>query len=120
MDTNARAISLRKNQTHAEALLWYRLRDRRLGGHKFRRQLPIGPFIADFVCMSARLIVEVDGGQHAERRDYDEVRRRYLMERGFRVIRFWNNDVLQRADAVLESVLAAVEERLAGLGRAPR
>ena len=96
---------LRQTLTDAESLLWYRLRDRRLGGYKFRRQVPLGPYIADFVCISARLIVEVDGGQHAEVKNYDEARTRYLRSKGFRVIRFWNNEVLANLDGVLQVIL---------------
>jgi very-short-patch-repair endonuclease len=105
MQGSKRANHLRQTLTDAESLLWYRLRDRRLGGHKFRRQVPLGPYVADFVCMSARVVVEVDGGQHAEAKPYDEARTRYLRSKGFRVIRFWNNEVLASLDGVLQVIL---------------
>jgi len=95
------ARRLRKSSPDAEHRFWFHVRDRRLGGYKFRRQLPIGPYVVDFVCISARLIVELDGGQHAEQRRYDEGRDRYLREQGFIVLRFWNNDVLENMDGVL-------------------
>ena len=96
---------LRKSQTDAELRLWQRLRNRQLGNFKFRRQHPFPPFIVDFVCPEGRLIVEIDGGQHAEDRDADERRTLALQAHGYRVIRFWNNDVLQNMEGVLESIL---------------
>jgi very-short-patch-repair endonuclease len=97
------AKSLRVNATDAEIMLWRLLRSRRLASMKFRRQVPIGPWIVDFVSFEQRLIVEADGSQHAEceddkRRDYD------LSERGFRVLRFWNNDILLQSQSVLEMI----------------
>jgi very-short-patch-repair endonuclease len=93
--------------TDAERKLWTILRARQLGGAKFRRQQPIGPFIADFVCQEARLIVEADGGQHAE--NVGDVRRTAFLEsKGYRVLRFWNNDILQNLEGVAESVLGAL------------
>ena len=79
-----------------------------MSGYRFRRQMPVGSYIADFVCLRARLIVEIDGGQHAEFLLDDLERTRDLAHRGFRVIRFWNNEVLQRTEAVLESILEAL------------
>uniref|UniRef100_UPI002620CE04 endonuclease domain-containing protein n=1 Tax=Dokdonella sp. TaxID=2291710 RepID=UPI002620CE04 len=102
------ARNLRRNSTDAENRLWYYLRDRRLGGFRFRRQVPLGRYVADFVCMRERLIVELDGGQHMDHRADDEERSRYLERAGFRVLRFWNDDVLLRTEAVLESLLAAL------------
>ncbi|RZI91807.1 MAG: endonuclease domain-containing protein [Variovorax sp.] len=105
-----RARSLRKDATDAESLLWFHLRDRRLGNHKFRRQRPIGPYFADFACLEAKLIVELDGGQHVEAVDYDETRTGFMVAQGFRVLRFWNNEVLAQTSAVLERILQALQE----------
>ena len=104
-----KARSLRKGMTDAERLLWQHLRNRRLQGCKFRRQHSIGPYIADFVCADKMLVVELDGGQHSERVGYDERRTRYLEAKGYRVIRFWNNEVLQQTDAVLSSILNEID-----------
>jgi very-short-patch-repair endonuclease len=102
------ARSLRKNMTDAEKHLWYHLRDRRLAGYKFRRQVPIGPFIADFLCLTEKVIVEIDGGQHALNKDADRQRTSFLNRRGFRVVRFWNNEVFAEKEAVLSRILAAL------------
>jgi very-short-patch-repair endonuclease len=83
---------LRRNETDTEKRLWYRLRRQQLNGFRFRRQHPIGPFIVDFVCLSEKLIVELDGGQHAEQITADSERTAWLEGRGYRVLRFWNND----------------------------
>ena len=96
---------LRALQTEAEKKIWSRLRNRQLAGFKFRRQYPIPPYIVDFVCLEARLILEIDGGQHALRQDADERRTAALESRGFQVVRFWNNEVLSTTDAVLDRVL---------------
>lgn len=85
--------------------LWHHLRDRRLSGFKFRRQVPVGPYFADFCCAEQRLIVELDGGQHVEQQAYDAERSLYLREQGFTVLRFWNDQVLQETEAVLEEIL---------------
>lgn len=103
--TTSRARSLRNLETDAEARLWYHLRDRRLGGFKFRRQVPVGPYFADFACLEKRLIVEVDGGQHANQASQDEQRSTYLREQGFTVLRFWNDQVLLKTEAVLTEIL---------------
>lgn len=100
----SRARRLRRNLTDAERKLWSRLRRRQLDGHYFRRQVPVGRFIVDFLCKERRLIVEVDGGQHAERRRADAARSLRLQARGYRVIRFWNNDVIGNIDGVLETI----------------
>ena len=100
-----RSRILRRNQTAAETRLWHHLRDHRLAGFKFRRQLPIGPYFADFVCAQRRLIIELDGGQHAEQADQDARRSAYLSKQGYTVIRFWNDQVLKETDAVLEEIL---------------
>ncbi len=105
-----RARHLRRTMTDAERLLWRHLRGRQLGGHKFRRQVPVGRYIADFLCQEARLIVELDGGQHAERADYDDKRTAVLESLGYRVIRFWNTDVLANTDGVLTTILNELAE----------
>ncbi|MBI4668949.1 MAG: endonuclease domain-containing protein [Elusimicrobia bacterium] len=104
------ARALRRNPPDAELKIWYLLRDRQLGGYKFRRQFPIGPYIADFCCWKKRLIVELDGGQHAEQADKDAQRTCYLNSQGFRVLRFWDNETLTQTHAVLEKILEALEE----------
>jgi len=105
-----RARSLRRRSTRAERALWQVLRDRQPAGAKFRRQCPIGPFIVDFICMEQRLIVEADGGQHGEQTAEDLRRTRHLESEGYRVLRFWNNDVLQNLGGVLQVIEAALEE----------
>jgi very-short-patch-repair endonuclease len=99
-----RARELRKNPTEAERKLWAHLRLRQIGGYKFRRQHPLGPYIVDVVCIEKKLIVEVDGGQHDEKRFYDAKRDKWLEEKGFKVIRFWNNEVLRHIDIVKEVI----------------
>ncbi|HEX5509886.1 MAG TPA: DUF559 domain-containing protein [Pseudolabrys sp.] len=103
------ARRLRRDQTDAERMLWLRLRDRRLNGLKFRRQMPVKSYVVDFCCESARLIVELDGGQHAERAE-DEKRTTELEAFGFLVLRFWNNDVLNNLDGVLEVIAATAKQ----------
>jgi len=110
--TNPRARQLRRQATDAERRLWYHLRNRRLGGFKFRQQETIGPFVADFACVECRLVVEADGSQHCDGRDI--ARTQYLQGLGWQVLRFWNDDILVRTDAVLEVVLAACIERQKG------
>lgn len=100
-----RANALRKQLTDAERRLWYHLRSRRLSGYKFRRQHPVGPYFADFACLEAGLIVEVDGGQHADQHDSDARRTAYLQSQGFKVLRFWNHEVLGDTEAVLQAIL---------------
>ncbi len=104
-----REQSLRTDQTHAEALLWHQLRNRSCLRHKFRRQVRIGRYIADFVCNDGKLIVELDGSQHQAQAEYDLARTRFLESRGFRVLRFWNNDVMARMDAVLGKIVLALQ-----------
>jgi very-short-patch-repair endonuclease len=99
-----RVRQLRVNATDAERRLWGALRDRQLGGFKFRRQHRLGPFIVDFICFECRVIVEADGGQHADNK-YDEQRTAWLEQRGWRVIRFWNNDILGNTDGVQEMLM---------------
>ena len=104
------ARGLRRDQTDAERTLWLRLRDRRLNGLKFRRQTPIKSYVVDFCCESARLIVELDGGQHAERSEEDAKRTADLEAYGFLVLRFWNNDVLSNLDGVLATIAATASQ----------
>jgi very-short-patch-repair endonuclease len=104
--TSDKARALRRNQTDAERKLWSALRDHQLAGHWFRRQAPIGPYVADFVCFAKRFIIEVDGGQHAIGQDSDDRRTEWLTSQGFHVIRFWNNDVLQNIEGVCASILS--------------
>ncbi len=99
------ARSLRRSQTDAEAKLWGHLRGRRLDGLKFRRQVPIVGYITDFACVDAKLIIELDGSQHAEREEADAIRTAALRLVGYEVIRFWNADVLKNVDAVLSTIL---------------
>ncbi len=100
---------LRQQGTHAETKLWFELRDRRLGGFKFVRQEAIAPYIVDFVCREKRLIVEVDGGQHAENAR-DRSRDAALAAKVYRILRFWNSDVLGNRDGVLLTILTELEK----------
>ncbi|TWG93255.1 very-short-patch-repair endonuclease [Luteimonas sp. J16] len=104
-----RARALRAAMTDAERALWRCLRLRQLAGHRFRRQVPIGPFVADFACLQAGLVVEVDGGQHAGARG-DRARDAFFRAQGFRVLRFWNHDVPGNAEGVCEVILEALGE----------
>lgn len=108
--TIRKARNLRKTSTNAEKLLWHGLRDRRLGNLKFRRQQTIDRYIVDFICYDRRLIVEVDGSQHTPAAD--EIRTAFLEAQGFRVLRFWNPDVLTNLNGVLETILAAASSPL--------
>jgi very-short-patch-repair endonuclease len=104
-----RARRLRKEMTDAEVRLWLHLRAEQMDGYPFRRQVPMGPYVVDFACLKARLVIEVDGGQHAEEKlDRDRRRTAWLESRGFRVLRFWNHEVLQETEGVLESIRAAL------------
>ena len=113
----ARARALRRNQTPAEAKLWRLLHNHRLLDFKFRRNHPIGSFFADFCCLKlkARLVIEVDGGQHANREeaDYDSRRTAYLQSQGFRVLRFWNHEVSLESERVIEQITEALHARSA-------
>jgi len=111
MDTK-RARELRTDSTDSERRLWQKLKRRQIAGVKFRRQQPIGPYIVDFVCLERCLVIEVDGGQHSERLDEDTKRSQWLEAQGFRVLRFWNNDVLANTDVVAQAVFDAVEKRI--------
>ncbi|SSC66847.1 endonuclease domain-containing protein [Ciceribacter selenitireducens] len=105
------ARALRQNETEAEFRLWSDLRNRQLNGHRFSRQVPLGAYVADFVCRERRLIVELDGSQHAESMA-DEVRTRWLNDHGYSVLRSWNDEVLKERRAVLETILAVLEGRI--------
>ncbi|ARO28516.1 restriction endonuclease type 2-like protein [Rhizobium sp. NXC14] len=103
--TIARARSLRQSDNDAEGKLWQELRDRRFNGHKFVRQLPIGRYFADFACRELRLVVEIDGSQHADNRR-DGIRDSFMTNNGWSVVRFWNVDVLSALPSVLETIVA--------------
>ena len=110
--STGRARDLRRKSTDAEQLLWNRLRDRQLQGEKFRRQVSLGSYVVDFVCFEKKLIVELDGGQHAHavNMERDEVRSTALRAHGFQVLRFWNNDVMGNIEGVLESILSSLRD----------
>lgn len=104
------ARHLRTNTTDVERRLWRHIRQRQVDGFRFRRQVPLGPYIADFVCFEARLVVEVDGGQHAERVAEDARRTAWLKSQEFRVLRFWNNDVFVNMEGVVETIRLALRD----------
>lgn len=108
------AQALRQSATDAEQLLWRYLRARQLGGQKFRRQYPFGPYVLDFVCLAQHLVVELDGGQHSDPAQMlqDQARTRWLQAQGFEVLRFWNREVLQQTSDVLARVLQALTPTL--------
>lgn len=103
------ARHLRRQPTDAEKRLWYVLRTLRGQGFKFRRQHPIDPYVVDFACIEKRLIIEADGGQHADNEE-DTKRTAYLEEKGWQVMRFWNNDILANTEAVLETIAAKLKK----------
>jgi very-short-patch-repair endonuclease len=103
--TKTFARQLRSEMTVAESHLWQQLRSRQIHGLKFRRQHPVGKYILDFACIEAKLAIEVDGGQHNEMQIYDDQRTAWLEAQGWKVLRFWNNEVLQNNEGVLEKVL---------------
>jgi very-short-patch-repair endonuclease len=111
MDNLANAKTMRSTQTPAEQHLWYHLRANRFMGLKFKRQTPLGPYIVDFICLERGVIIEVDGGQHGDDVAYDGRRDQWLASQGFVVLRFWNHDVLNQTEMVLESIRQVVEER---------
>ena len=108
VQSTSRARNLRRRNTRAEWVLWLELRDRRFGGFKFTRQQPIGRYYVDFVCREQRLIVEVDGGQHADNPS-DQIRDAYFNVLGYRVIRVWSNEILGNIEGVLEMLKSEVE-----------
>ena len=112
MSNTTRSRQLRKNLTDAERTLWNILRKRQVSGCKFRRQVPIGSYIVDFVCLENKLVIEVDGGQHTKLESYDAARTAWLEREGFRVIRFWNNQVLTDTDSVQDAIWIAVRDLL--------
>ena len=103
------ARSLRKNQTDAEKILWKNIRNRNFAGYKFKRQFPIGKYIVDFVCFAHKLAIEIDGGQHMDNLEKDLVRTKYIESHGFKVIRFWNNEVMENIESVLETILVEIK-----------
>ncbi|MGK7344466.1 MAG: endonuclease domain-containing protein [Candidatus Nitrospinota bacterium M3_3B_026] len=107
------ARDLRKEPTEAERRLWRRLRMKQMDGVKFRRQHPIGKYIVDFICLEKRLIVEIDGGQHGKERgrEDDKIRDEWFSLRGYKVLRFWNNEVMKNTEGVLETIYKACMER---------
>jgi very-short-patch-repair endonuclease len=112
MAGKAAARRLRRNGTDAERALWRYLRNRSAAGAKFRRQQFIGPYIVDFVCLNARLVIEIDGGQHAVKLTADADRTAFLEREGYRVLRFWNNDVLSNPRGVYETIERALKSPL--------
>ncbi len=109
MGPTARARQLRRHSTEAESALWKHLRARQLDGYKFRRQVPLGQYVVDFVCFERRLIVEIDGGHHQGQAVYDDERTKWLESQGFRVLRFWNNEVLGQMEGVAQAILKELE-----------
>ena len=112
-----RARGLRQTQTDAETLLWHHLRNRNFEGFKFRRQHPVGPYFADFACLEIGLAIELDGGQHVEQAAYDEQRERQFATAGLQTIRFWNHEVLNETEAVLEKLRQIVQTLTPTLSR---
>ena len=114
-EARAHARSLRRDMTNAERIIWYGVRAHRLNGAAFRRQTPIGPFIVDFVSHAAKLVIEIDGGQHFEPayEARDARRDAFLRSKGYRVLRFNNHDVMRNRDGVLETIAAAIGEAVA-------
>jgi very-short-patch-repair endonuclease len=109
--TTARARGLRQNDNQAEALLWLELKRRKLGGHKFTRQFPIGPYFVDFVCREKWLVVEIDGSQHADS-EYDRRRDGFINAQGYSVLRLWNHDIIKKRGEACETILAALGGQL--------
>lgn len=107
------AKTLRSTMTDVEKRLWYRLRAHRFAGFKFKRQVPVGPYIVDFACLNRRLIIEVDGGQHGDVSN-DCSRDNWLNQRGFHVLRFWNNEVLRNTESVLETIMDRLNQTSGG------
>ncbi len=100
---------MRRDPTDAEAKLWMLLRNRRFAQFKFRRQLPLGDYVVDFVCLSHKLIIEADGSQHADS-PRDTIRDTYLRAQGFRLLRIWNNDILARTNSVADTIWATLQD----------
>ena len=108
IDAARHAKELRREMTEAETKLWYYLRAHRFCGRSFRRPVPLGRYVVDFLCEDSRLVLEVDGGQHMERRQHDSERTEWLCAQGYRVMRFWNNDVLENMPGVLDEIASAL------------
>ena len=107
---HSRERALRHDQTDAERHLWQALRNRRLEGFRFRRQHRIGPYYADFACTEASVVVELDGSQHLQQHEHDALRTACLQQRGYRVLRFWNDDVLRDLNGVCDTIIAYVRD----------
>jgi very-short-patch-repair endonuclease len=105
-----RARQLRRDSTDAEKRLWRALRSK-LPQYKWRRQMPVGPYFADFACLAQKLVIELDGGQHANAADYDAARSRFIRAQGYRILRFWNDDVLSNTYGVLERIAESLSPR---------
>ena len=116
-DATEKSRELRGRSTEAEALLWQQLRGRRFQGFKFRRQRPLGPYILDFVCLEAGLVIEIDGGQHSDQKAYDEKRTELIESQGLVVIRFWNHEVMNETPAVLEKIWQTLQALTPALSR---
>ncbi|KQM65085.1 hypothetical protein ASE75_08560 [Sphingomonas sp. Leaf17] len=111
MEQRTRIRQLRNAPTRAESALWQQLSARKVVGVRFNRQVPIGPYICDFVSRSAKLVIEVDGGQHDWQSNADAARTRFIEAQGFRVVRFWNDDVLERTEGVIADIERALAAR---------
>ncbi len=116
-DAKDKARALRAQMTDAETLMWQQLRGRRFQGFKFRRQRPLGPYILDFVCLEAGLVIEIDGGQHAEQLAYDQARTALIESHQLTVIRFWNHEVMNDTAAVLENIWQTLQTLPPALSR---
>ncbi len=116
-DAKDKARALRAQMTDAETLMWQQLRGRRFQGFKFRRQRPLGPYILDFVCLEAGLVIEIDGGQHAEQLAYDQARTALIESHQLTVIRFWNHEVMNDTAAVLENIWQTLQTLTPALSR---
>jgi very-short-patch-repair endonuclease len=108
--TKARSRKLRNNQTFAEQKLWQKLRSKQINGNKFRRQFAIGRYIVDFICLNKSLIIELDGGQHMDNANYDLKRDNWLKSQNFKVLRFWNNQIMNEIDSVLDVISQKLKE----------
>jgi very-short-patch-repair endonuclease len=107
------AKSLRRNLTDAEQKLWYHLRAHRFMGRKFKRQKPLGRYVVDFICLEEKLVIELDGGQHAENLEYDQERDAWLRSQGYTVLRFWNIELMNETESVLEGIRLALSNEVA-------
>ncbi|WP_332748277.1 endonuclease domain-containing protein [Hydrogenophaga sp.] len=116
-DAKEKARELRGQMTEAESLLWLQLKGRRFQGFKFRRQRPLGPYILDFVCLEAGLVIEIDGGQHSGQQAYDQARTALIEAQGLTVIRFWNHEVMNETPAVLEKIWQTLQALTPTLSR---